>query len=75
MAQKQGDAAQLQKEGEKRKAKSTVTWHGIECDGSVKKKYEGVSVQSFQAEEEWKDLLLWFPTKSRCPRDCRGQPN
>jgi len=37
MSQKQGDAAQLKKEGEKKKAKSTVTWHGIECDGFVKK--------------------------------------
>jgi len=28
---------QLKKEGEKKKAKSIVTWHRIECDGSVKK--------------------------------------
>jgi len=36
MSQKQGDAAQLKKEGEKKKANLTVTWHRIEC-GSVKK--------------------------------------
>ena len=37
MSQKQGDVAQLKKEGEKNNGKSTVTWHGIKCDGSVKK--------------------------------------
>jgi hypothetical protein len=37
MPQNQGDV-QLKKEGVKKKAKSTVTWHIIECDGSVKKK-------------------------------------
>jgi hypothetical protein len=36
MPQNQGDV-QLKKEGVKKKAKSTVTWHRIECDGSVKK--------------------------------------
>jgi len=38
MSQKQGDAAQLQKVGDKKKANSIVTWHEIECDGFVKKK-------------------------------------
>jgi len=37
MSQKQGDAAQLEKDGEKKKDKSTITWHKIECDSSVKK--------------------------------------
>jgi len=37
MSQKEGDAAQLKKEGEKKKEKLTVTWPGIECDVSVKK--------------------------------------
>jgi len=37
MSRKQGDAAQLKKEGEKKKEKSIVTCHKIECDGSVKK--------------------------------------
>jgi len=37
MSQKQGDVAQLKKEGEKKNGKSTVTWHRIKCDGSVKK--------------------------------------
>jgi len=32
-----GCAAQLKKESEKKNGKSTVTWHGIECDGPVKK--------------------------------------
>jgi hypothetical protein len=37
MSEKQGDA-QLKREGEKKKAKITMTWHDIECDESVKKK-------------------------------------
>jgi len=41
MSQNQGDV-QLKKEGEKNKAKSTVTWHKIECDGSVKKSNSNV---------------------------------
>ena len=47
MSQKHSDAAQLKKEGEKKKAKSTVTWNGIKYDGSVKKKkqFEGAGVQ------------------------------
>jgi len=44
MSQKQGDVAQLKKEGEKNKAKSTVTWPEIKCDGSVKKSNLKVSV-------------------------------
>jgi len=44
MSQRQGDAAQLKKEGERKKEKSTMTWHGIECDGSVKKNELKVSV-------------------------------
>jgi len=35
MPRNQGDV-QLKKEGEKKKAKSIVTWHEIESDGSVK---------------------------------------
>jgi len=39
MSLNQGDVQVYQKEGdEKKKAKSSVTWHKIECDGSVKKK-------------------------------------
>ena len=34
-----------------------------------KKQFKCADVQSVQAEEERKDLLLWFSTKSRCPRD------
>jgi hypothetical protein len=37
MFQKQSDAAQLKKEGEKKKEKLTMKWHKIECNGSVKK--------------------------------------
>jgi len=37
MSQKQGDDSQLQKEGEKKKEKTTVTWHGIECEGTGQK--------------------------------------
>ena len=44
MSQKQGDAAQLKKEGKNKKAKSTITWHEIECDGSVKKSDSKVPV-------------------------------
>jgi len=44
---KQGDDVQLKKEGEKKKAKSTVTWHEIKCDGFVKKSYSNVPVYKF----------------------------
>jgi len=44
MSQKQGDATQLKKEGEKKKAKPTETWHRIECNRSVKKSDSNVSV-------------------------------
>jgi len=44
MSQKQGDVAQLKKEGEKKKEKSHMTWHGIKCDGFVKKKDSKVPV-------------------------------
>jgi len=44
MSQKQGDDAQLKKEGEKKKAKMTVTWHIIKCDVSVKKSDSKVPV-------------------------------
>jgi len=60
---------------EKKKAKSPMTWHKIECNGSIKKRFEGAGVQSFQVEEKREDMLFWFSTKSRCPRVCRGQPN
>lgn len=33
-SKKQGDAAQLKKEGDKKKAKTTMTWHFIECEGT-----------------------------------------
>jgi len=36
MSQNHGDV-QLKNEGDKKKAKSNVTWHQIECDASVKK--------------------------------------
>jgi len=36
MSQEKGDA-QLKKEGEKKKAKTNVTWHSIECKGSIQK--------------------------------------
>ena len=37
--QNQGDVQLNKKEGdEKKKAKSLVTWHGIKCDSSAKKK-------------------------------------
>jgi len=39
MSQNQGDA-QLKREGEKEKAKTIVTWHDIECDGSLKKEIQ-----------------------------------
>jgi len=74
MSQNQGDV-QLKNENDKKKAKSTMTWHRVECDGSLKKQFEGVGVQSFQIEEERKDLLFWSSTKSMCPRDYQGQPN
>jgi len=44
MSHKQSDAAQLKKEGEKKKEKSNVKWHEIECDGSIKKSYSKVPV-------------------------------
>ena len=66
----------MKNECEKKKAKSTVTWHKIECDGSVKKnQFECAGVQPFQVREEQKDLLFWSTAKSRCPMNCRGQPN
>jgi len=43
MSQNLGDA-QLKNECEKKKEKSTLTWHEIECDGSVKKSNLKVSV-------------------------------
>ena len=46
MSQKQGDA-QLKKEGAIKKAKTTVTWHGIECEGSGQKSKANVSVYNF----------------------------
>jgi hypothetical protein len=36
MSQNQGDV-QLKNECEKKKTKLTLTWHGIECDGFIKK--------------------------------------
>ncbi|AES98890.1 hypothetical protein MTR_5g074170 [Medicago truncatula] len=45
MSQKQGDA-QLKKEGEKKKAKTTVTWHNIECEGSRQKKHNTCILQN-----------------------------
>jgi len=44
MSQIQCDAAQLKKEGEKKKVNSTMTWHEIECVGSIKKSSLMVSV-------------------------------
>jgi hypothetical protein len=44
MSQKQSDAAQLKKEDEKKKEKSTVKWNIIECDGSFKKSDSKVPV-------------------------------
>jgi len=73
ISQNQGDVQLNKKEGdEKKKEKSPLTWHRIECDGSVKKGFEGVGVQPFQTEEERVDMLFWSSTKSRCHRDCRG---
>ena len=46
MSQKQGDA-QLKKEGEKKKAKTIVTWHGIECKGCGQKGKVNVPVYNF----------------------------
>jgi len=46
MSQKQSDA-QLKKEGEKKKAKTTVTWHGIECEGTGQKSKANVPVYNF----------------------------
>jgi hypothetical protein len=43
--QNQGDVRLNKKEGdEKKKAKSPMTWHEIECDGSIKKKDSKVPV-------------------------------
>jgi len=45
MFQNQNQVQLNKKEGDdKKKAKSLVTWHEIECDGSVKKKYSNVPV-------------------------------
>ena len=47
MSQNQNQVQLNKKEGDnKKKAKSPVTWHEIECDGSVKKKGSKVSVYS-----------------------------
>ena len=43
MSQNQGDV-QLKNECEKKKAKSTMKWHRIECDDSVKKSKSKVPV-------------------------------
>jgi len=37
MSHKHGDA-HIKKEGEKKKAKTTVTWHSIKCEGIRRKK-------------------------------------
>jgi len=43
MSQNQGDV-RLKNESDKKKAKSHVIWHGIECDDSVKKSNSKVPV-------------------------------
>jgi len=45
MSQKQGNVELNKKEGDdKKKEKSPMKWHGIDCDGSVKKKDSKVPV-------------------------------
>jgi len=77
MSQNHGNVELNKKEGDdKKKEKSPMTWHGITCDGSVKKKDLKVpGVQSVEVEKEREDMLFWSSTKSRCPRDCSGQPD
>jgi hypothetical protein len=43
MSQNQGEV-QLKNESDKKKAKSTLIWHRVECDGSVKKSNSKVPV-------------------------------
>ena len=76
MSQNQGDV-QLKNECEKKKVKSTVTWHRIECDGSVKKKKAigrcrcTISPGLGRAE----GLVIFVLNQKQMPRDRRGQPN
>ena len=37
-------------------------------------KSEGASVQFQQANKEWKDVLFWSITKSRCPGTVKDNP-
>jgi len=46
MSQNQGDV-QLKMEGEKKKAKSTMTWHRIECEGTRQKSKVNVPMYNF----------------------------
>ena len=46
MSHKKGDP-QLKKEDEKKKAKTTVTWHRIECEGTRQKSKANVLVYNF----------------------------
>jgi len=68
ISQKQGDATQLKKEGEKKKAKSTVTWHGIECNGSVKKSDSNVLVYNHSRLRR-SEMTCYF-----CPQPKSGAP-
>ena len=66
MSKKQGNAAQLKKEGEKKKVNSTVTWHGIECDGSAKKSNSKVPVYDHSTLRSSRRTCYFRPQPKAC---------
>jgi len=75
MSQKQGDAAQLKKEGEKKKSKSTMIWHEIECDGFVKQSNSKVPIYN-QSRLRRSGRTCYFgpQPKAGAPRTVENNP-
>jgi hypothetical protein len=74
MSQNQGDA-QLKNECEKKKVKSTLTWHDIEYDGSVKKSNSKVPVYSHSRLRRRRRTCYFGPQlKAGTPRTVKDNP-
>jgi len=56
----------LKKEGEKKKSKTTVTWHDIECEGSKQKSKVNVPVYNFNKMRRSGHTCYFGPQLKAC---------
>jgi len=74
--QNQGDVQLNKNEGdEKKKAKSPMTWHKIECDGSVKKRVRMCRRTIIPGWGGAGGHAILVLNQKQVLRDCQGQPN